>query len=164
MHRLHSDLLDSHLNVNPATPRPETGRERHPFERLTVCTTASVSHDIARSFNVSSPHFNVRSGAALPLGLGGHGTLPFSHPPPPLDTSDFSVPYIHLRLLPHIIMQFLTLHGRLRGASSEPGSLSSGKRISHPSLISSQLTHHPTLLLRLRSETPGFESTLPRQD
>ena len=68
-HRLHSDLLDSHLNVTPP----------------------SVDHHTAQFFNLASPHFDVRSVAALPLGLGGHSFVPFSqHPPPPLATSNSS--------------------------------------------------------------------------
>ena len=50
---------------------------------------ASVDHHTAQSFNLTSPHFDVRSVAASPLGLGGHGLLPFS-PPPPLATSNSS--------------------------------------------------------------------------
>jgi len=67
-HRLHTDLLDSHLSVTPP----------------------SVDHHTAQSFNLTSPHIDVRSVAALPLGLGGHGLLPFSHHPPPLATSNSS--------------------------------------------------------------------------
>ena len=67
-HRLHTDLLDSHLSVTPP----------------------SVDHHTAQSLNLTSPHIDVRSVAALPLGLGGHGLLPFSHHPPPLATSNSS--------------------------------------------------------------------------
>ena len=48
LHRLHSDLLDSHLNV----------------------IQPSVAHHTAQFFSLTSTHFDVRSVAALPLGLG----------------------------------------------------------------------------------------------
>ena len=67
-HRLHTDLLHSHVNVSPP----------------------SVDHLIAQAFELSSPHFDARGVAALPLGLGGHGFTPFSHPPPSPSTSNSS--------------------------------------------------------------------------
>ena len=66
-HRLHNDLLDSHLNVSP----PSVDQ-----------------HHTAQTFQLTSPHFDARGVAALPLGLGGHGFTPFSHPPPPPSASN----------------------------------------------------------------------------
>ena len=68
LHRLHTDLLNSHLNFSPP----------------------SVDHHTAQAYELSSPHFDARGVAALPLGLGGHGFTPFSHPPPPPSTSNSS--------------------------------------------------------------------------
>ena len=59
--RLHTELLNYHLNICPQ----------------------SVPHETAHSFKLSSPHLDVRKLASLPLALGGHGILPFSHEPPP---------------------------------------------------------------------------------
>ena len=65
LHRLHTDLLNSHLNFSPP----------------------SVDHHTAQAYELSSPHFDARGVAALPLGLGGHGftlsvTPHHPHPPP----------------------------------------------------------------------------------
>ena len=49
--RFHSDLLNYHLDVSPP----------------------SVSPEVARDFSLSSPHFEVRRVASLPLSLGGRG-------------------------------------------------------------------------------------------
>ena len=65
-HRLHSDLLDSHLNFSPP----------------------SVDHLTAQNFQLTSPHFDARGVVALPLGLEGHGFTPFSHPPLPTTVSN----------------------------------------------------------------------------
>ena len=58
--RLHTDLLNNHLNICPQ----------------------SVPHETALTFKLSSPHLDVRKLASLPLALGGHGFLPFSHERP----------------------------------------------------------------------------------
>ena len=57
---LHTDLLNYHLNICPQ----------------------SVPHETALTFKLSSPHLDVRKLASLPLALGGHGFLPFSHERP----------------------------------------------------------------------------------
>ena len=56
---LHSELLNSHLNVCPQ----------------------SVSHESDQSFILSSPHLDVRRVCSLPLALGGHGLLPVNLAP-----------------------------------------------------------------------------------
>ena len=61
--RLHSELLNSHLNVCPQS--------------------ISVSRESNQSFILSSPHLDVRKVASLPLASGGHGILSsFSHTRP----------------------------------------------------------------------------------
>ena len=75
---LHSELLNSHLNICPQ----------------------SVPHETALSFKLSSPHLDVRKLASLPLALGGHGLLPFSHKPPhhsdpPTNQSNLTLTYHH---------------------------------------------------------------------
>ena len=99
-HRLHTDLLDSHLNVSPP----------------------SVDHHTAQSFNLTSPHFDARGVAALPLGLGGHGLAPFSHPPLPPTASNSSSTNPNsadftASLPPSITMGHFMPHGRPLGAS-----------------------------------------------
>ena len=68
-HRFHNDLLDSHLNVSP----PSVDQ-----------------HHTAQTFQLTSPHLDARGVAALPLGLGGHGFTPLSHPPLPPSASNSS--------------------------------------------------------------------------
>ena len=99
-HRLHTDLLDFHLNVSPP----------------------SVDHHTAQSFNLTSPHFDARGVAALPLGLGGHGLTPFSHPPLPPTASNSSSTNPNsadftASLPPSITMGHFMPHGRPLGAS-----------------------------------------------
>ena len=78
--RLHTDLLNNHLNI----------------------CLQSVPHETALTFKLSSPHLDVRKLASLPLALGGHGFLPFSHerPLPHSDsptnqTADHTLTYHH---------------------------------------------------------------------
>ena len=70
--RLHSEMLNSHLNDCPAQ---------------------SVSHETNQSFILCSPHLDVRKVVSLPLALGGHGFLPFNNTPPysPLQSAHQSV-------------------------------------------------------------------------
>jgi hypothetical protein len=58
-HRLHTDLLDSHLNFSPP----------------------SVDHHTAQSFKLTSPHFDARGVAAFTTGFGRARTRPFQSPP-----------------------------------------------------------------------------------
>ena len=67
-HRLHNDLLDSHLNVSP----PSVDHQHH----------------TAQTFQLTSPHLDARGVAALPLRLGGQGSNPFSHPTLPPSASN----------------------------------------------------------------------------
>ena len=77
--RLHTDLLNNHLNICPQ----------------------SVPHETALTFKLSSPHLDVRKLASLPLALGGHGFLPFSHERPlphsdsPTNQADPTLTYHH---------------------------------------------------------------------
>jgi len=82
--KLHSQLLDAHLNVRP---------QFH-----------SVSPESDQPFTLSSPHLDVRKVCSLPLALGGHGLLPFNlnpsppqHSNPPINhsQSDLALTYHH---------------------------------------------------------------------
>ena len=66
--KLHSELIDAHLNVRP---------QFH-----------SVSLDSDQPFTLSSPHLDVRKVCSLPLALGGHGLLPFNINPSPRQHSN----------------------------------------------------------------------------
>ena len=67
-HRLHNDLLNSHLNAS----------------------SPLFDHHPAQTVQLTSPHLDARGVAALPLGLGGHGFTPSSHPPLPATVSNAS--------------------------------------------------------------------------
>jgi len=132
--RLHSELLNSHLNICPQ----------------------SVPHETALTFKLSSPHLDVRKLASLPLALGGHGLLPFTHEPlphpdPPTNQSNL--------LLSRIIMLPFMLLGHAHGAVSELGFPLSGTKLFHPS-PSPPLTHHLYPPSKLRLLTHGWPSTL----
>ena len=132
---LHSELLNSHLN--------------------NICPQ-SVSHEPALSFKLSSPHLDVRQLASLPLALGGHGFLPFSHnnPPhhsnPPINQSDFALTYHHAPFM-HL--------GHAHGAVSELGFPLSETKPSLPSL-SPLLTRRLYPHSKLRLSTHRWPSTL----
>ena len=103
-HRLHNDLLNSHLNAS----------------------SPLFDHHPAQTVQLTSPHLDARGVAALPLGLGGHGFTPFSHPllPPSASNSSSTNPTSadftaadFTASLPPITMGHFMPHGRPLGAS-----------------------------------------------
>ena len=72
--RFHTDLLSSHLDISPPSASPE----------------------VARDFSLSSPHFDVRRVASLPLSLGGRGLFsPHRFDPSGESSQSLSAPASH---------------------------------------------------------------------